>query len=152
MTRAHHATIVIERHLAAPPERVFRAWTVDRGRWDVPKAEWVVADIENDVRVDGWHRTRFGPAEAPVFESRGRYLVVRENELLIMAGVLYERGNPTTATTTTVDMAPDRDGTHLVLTDQSAYFSGETPDMRESGLSVLVDRLEEQLSNPPETP
>lgn len=152
MTRARHATIVVERHLDAAPERVFSAWTVERGHWDVPKAGWVVAELESDLRVDGWHRTRFGPSEDPAFESRGRYLEVREDELLVMAGVLYERGAPTTATMTTIDITPDGDGTQLVVTDQSAYFGGETPDMREAGLSVLVDHLEEHLSTSPRTP
>ncbi len=79
------------------------------------------------------------------------YLEIREGELLVMAGVLYERGIPTTATMTTIDLMPDGDGTHLTLTDQSAYLGGETPDMRKAGLSVLLDRLEDQLSTQPRT-
>lgn len=151
MTHARHATIVVERHLDAPPQRVFRAWAVERGHWDVPKAGWVIAELESDLRADGWHRTRFGPAEDPAFESRGRYLEVREDELLVMAGVLYEHGIPATATMTTVDIRPDGAGSHLTLTDQSAYFGGETPAMREAGLSVLVGRLEDHLSAQPGT-
>lgn len=138
----HHATIVAERRLKAAPERVFKAWAHERGTWDVPNDEWTMAAFEDDLRVDGKQLSRFGPKDDPAFELRGRYLVIEENRLLIMAGVMHDHGNPVTASMTTIDVKPDGDGTKLIVTEQSAFFGMETADMREAGWRTILDRFE----------
>ena len=50
-----------------------------------------------------------------------------------------------TATLFTVEFHPDGRGTRLVLTDQSAFFGGETESDRETGWGEIVDRLSAYL-------
>jgi hypothetical protein len=46
------------------------------------------------------------------------------------------------ATLLTVEMRPEREGTLLVLTDQSVYFgAGEVPTHRRAGWGEILDRL-----------
>ncbi|MFN3230952.1 MAG: SRPBCC domain-containing protein [Alphaproteobacteria bacterium] len=142
-----HATVVVERDLDAPPERVYGAWAHERGSWDVPNDDWVVAEVENELQPDGRQRTCFGPKGDPMFESSGRYMIVEDGRLLIMAGVMHERGRPVTATMTTVEVIPHSDGTRVIVTDQSAYFEGQTEDMREAGWRKIVERLDAYLRN-----
>ena len=47
----------------------------------------------------------------------------------------------------TVELAPDRDGTRLVFTEQAVFLDGhEPPARREHGWGALLDALETDLS------
>lgn len=147
--KVNHATIVVERRLKASPERVFQAWTTERGEWEVPNDDWVLAEHRDDVRVDGEQYSRFGPRGDERLEARGRYLVVERNRLLILAGVMHDKGAPMTATQTTIELLPDGRGTRMILTDQSAFFGWESPDDRRSGWEITARRLEAHLARTP---
>lgn len=142
-----HHTIVAERVLAAPPERVFQAWADphERQQWDVPGDDWVLAEFEQDFQVGGRERSRFGPQGSTFVVTEGRYLDIVENERIISAGVVYERDRPMTATLCTIELYPADDDTRLILTDQSAYFGSELPESRETGWGEILDRLSAHL-------
>jgi len=142
-----HATIVVERRLGAPPTRVFAAWanSDERRRWDVPGDDWVVAEHEQDFRVGGRERSRFGPPGDPAYLSDGVFLDIVPDTRIISAGTMHDHDVPVTATLFTVEFYPDGRGTRLVLTDQSAFFGGETESDRKAGWGEIVDRLSTYL-------
>jgi uncharacterized protein YndB with AHSA1/START domain len=74
---------------------------------------------------------------------------VEPNRLLILAGVMHERGAPMTATQTTIEFLPDGKGTRMILTDQSGFFGWETRDDRRSGWEITARRLEAHLARTP---
>jgi uncharacterized protein YndB with AHSA1/START domain len=143
-----HDTIVIERNFQASPERVFAAWADPDayGRWNVPGDDWEIADYENDFRVGGRQKSRFGPKGDPKYFSDGSYLDIVPEARIVSAGTMHEGDTRISATLCTVELFAEGSGTRLVLTDQSAFFDGrETPSDRKSGWGKILERLEVQL-------
>lgn len=143
-------TIIAKRRLDAPPDHVFRAWAdeEERRQWDVPGDDWVIESFSSDFREDGIETSRFGPPGDPVAESFGRYLLIREPQRIVSAGVMRsaQTGEVSSATMLTLQFEPDGDGTQLTLIDQSVYLgAGETAEMREQGWTTILDKLAAHL-------
>ena len=146
-----HATIVVERRLRTDPARVFGAWAdpTQRVKWDVPGDDWIVAEFEQDFRVDGRETSRFGPPDGPKYRTAGRYLNIVPDQRIVLAGVMHDGDVPTSCTMTTLLLRPDGAGTHLTLIDQSVYLGeGETSDLRRGGWAAILDKLEAWLAVP----
>lgn len=144
-------TITFERRLAAAPERVFRAWAdrKERIQWDVPGDDWVIAEFSQGFKEDGVEHSRFGPRENPDAESYGRYLLIVPNRRIVSAGVMRSAKSGAASSTTmmTLEFEPDGAGTLLTLIDQSVFLGeGETAEMRGSGWSSILDKLERFLA------
>jgi len=71
-----HATNVVERKFKSSPARVFAAWADPDayGRWNFPGDDWEMTEYENDFRVGGREKKRFGPKGDPKFSSDASYL------------------------------------------------------------------------------
>ena len=144
-----HDTIVVERTFKSSPVRVFAAWADpdSHGRWNVPGDDWEIADYENDFRVGGRQKSRFGPKGAPNYFSDGSYLDIVPEARIVSAGTMHEGDTRISATLCTVELFAEGTGTRLVLTDQSAFFDGrETPSDRKSGWGQILNRLDAQMS------
>lgn len=149
-TAVVHDTIVVERHLPFAPERVFAAWADagQRTRWHFPgDADWMLAEFDQDFRVGGHEHARFGPKANPTFHEEGRFLDIVDNERIVSAGTMHKDDVRISVTLCTVEVDADGQGTHLKLTDQSAFLDGrERPEERHSGWGKVLDRLERFLS------
>ena len=143
-----HATVVMERHLASPPHRVFAAWSDpdERRIWDLPENGWVVAEHEHDFRVGGMERTRFGPPGNPRYMSFGHFLDIEPDARIISAGTMHDNDVRMTSTLATVELYADGEGTRLFLTDQSAFYGDEAPEGRSGGWGTIISRLEKYLA------
>lgn len=144
-------TIIAERRLDAPPDRVFRAWSdaEERRQWDVPGDQWVIESFSSDFKEDGIETSRFGPAGDPVAESFGRYLLIEPPRRIVSAGVMRSArtGEVSSATMMTLQFEPDGDGTQITLIDQSVYLgAGETAELREQGWTTILDKLAAHLT------
>lgn len=149
-------TIKSERFLAAPPERVFRAWAdrEERLQWDVPGNDWVIAEFQQDFREDGIETSRFGPEGDPVAESFGRFLNIDPPHRIVSAGVMRSArtGEVSSATLMTLHLEAEGEGTRLTLIDQSVFLGkGETADMRRHGWDEILDKLERYVGTEKET-
>jgi uncharacterized protein YndB with AHSA1/START domain len=138
-----HSTIVVERKLPASPVRAFAAWANpdERRMWDVPGEGWIIAEHAHDFRVGGQERTRFGPPDAPDYVSVGLFLDIERDRRIVSAGTMHFRDTRTSSTLCTVEFYPDGQDTQLVLTDQSAFYGEESPEIRQSGWGKILDRL-----------
>jgi uncharacterized protein YndB with AHSA1/START domain len=148
-----HATIVVEHRLEAPVERVFSAWADARIRaeWDLPgNDDWELTELDQDFRIGGHTRARFGPKGNAVYWSSGTYLDIVRNRRIVSAGTMHEGEKPISVTLCTIELISDSPGTMLVLTDQSAFLDGgEAPGARRSGWGEIIRRLDLYMSEPP---
>lgn len=145
-----HATIVLERKFSAQPARVFAAWAdpAIRVKWDVPGDDWETTQQEQDFRVGGRERSRFGPKGNPAYSSDGRYLDIVPNARIISAGAMHSGDTRTSTTLCTIELLAEGGGTRLILTDQSAFLDGlESPEDRESGWGTILDKLDAHLTS-----
>ena len=64
---AVYDTVVIERELPVVPDKVYAAWSdaAQRARWHFPGTDdWELAEFDQDFRVGGHERARFGHVRA----------------------------------------------------------------------------------------
>ena len=148
-----HDTIVFERRFPVAPEKVYAAWSdaAQRARWHFPGDDgWELAEFDQDFRVGGHERSRFGPKGAPHLREEGRFLDIVPNERIVSAGTMHDNDLRISITLCTVELAADGDGTLLKLTDQSAFLDGrERPDERRSGWGAVLERLADLLRSTP---
>jgi uncharacterized protein YndB with AHSA1/START domain len=105
-----------------------------------------LAEFDQDFRVGGHERSRFGPKGAPHLREEGRFLDIVPNERIVSAATMHEDDLRISITLCTVEIAPDGGGTLLKLTDQSAFLDGrERPDERRSGWGGVLERLADLL-------
>jgi uncharacterized protein YndB with AHSA1/START domain len=147
-----HDTIVLERRFPVAPEKVYAAWSnaAQRARWHFPGDGWELVEFDQDFRVGGHERSRFGPKGAPRLREEGRFLDIVRNERIVSAGTMHEDEVRMSITLCTVEFAADGDGTVLKLTDQSAFLDGrERPAERRSGWGTVLERLADFLRSTP---
>lgn len=141
-----HSTFVIEREYAAPPARVFAAWSDPEA-----KAQWFGAsDFELDFRVGGREVNRGGPDGGPVFTYDARYQDIVHGERIVYTYDMLMDETRISVSVTTVEFAPSGDGTRLTYTEQGAFLDGhDTPEQRKEGTGSLFDKLGEALEREP---
>ncbi len=140
-----HDTVVIERHFAVAPPKVFAAWAdaEQRARWHFPgDADWVLVEFAQDFRVGGHEHARFGPKDHPDLREEGRFLDIVPDARIVSAGTMHEGDVRISMTLCTVELFADGGGTKLKLTDQSAFVDGrEKPEDRRSGWGAVLEKL-----------
>lgn len=127
--------LVLERELAAPPERVFRAWTEREQlvRWFAPNPE-IETEAEIDVRVGGDYRIRMGD-----WEVAGRYRRVEAPRLLEFT--LAWRHEPRRASLVTLELSPTAGGGTLLRLTHTRNADRAEVDGHREGWSANLDRL-----------
>ena len=134
----------LTRRLPASPEKVFDAWTdgESMGEWLHPSTvNRVNADL--DVKVGGDFHIVMSD-ETAKHDHHGTYLAVERPSRL--AFTWSSPGTREQETRLTVELAPDGDGTELVLTHE------QLPDLESAhkhtaGWLAILDRLSARLSN-----
>jgi uncharacterized protein YndB with AHSA1/START domain len=139
----HHDTVVVERRYQASPERVFAAWADPKshGNWNVPGNGWVIIESVHEFRVGGRQFSSFGPPGNPLHHSEGRFEDIVPNVHIVSAGTMHAGDRRMTTTLCTVEFLPDGEGTHLILTDQSAFYGDEKASDRSQGWGQILDKL-----------
>lgn len=135
-----HATFTIERAYAAPPARVFAAWSDPAA-----KASWFAGPEpahELDFRVGGREINRGEQPDGTLMTFESVYHDIVADERIVYGSTLHAGRTLATASLTTVEFEPDGDGTRLVLTEQGSYLDGqEKPEWREQGTGDWLGAL-----------
>ena len=87
--------LILERRIAAPPNRVFAAWTQPEliKQWFAP-APWGVSHVEMDLRVGGATLIVMRGPDGTEFPSRGVYLEISPDRRLVFTDAYVGEWTP----------------------------------------------------------
>jgi uncharacterized protein YndB with AHSA1/START domain len=140
-------TIVVEIDIAAPPERVFKAWIDPQQRlaWWGDDATYRSTKLDSDLRVGGkWRTEGKKGTEGKPFSVSGEYTRVDPPRAL---GFTWnadwtERGLPETHVL--IELTPTSSGTHVTLT-HSGFASVQSRDDHNKGWQRVLAWLRSYL-------
>ena len=136
-------SLTITREYAAPPERVWRAWTDPEilKQWWATSNNQRVSLVELDVRAGGRYRLCFGGADGNENEAAGTYQEVAKPKKLVFTWS-WPRTTPDRVSVVTILFNAKGAGTELVFKHEQ--FADETArDNHKRGWTGLLDRLGE---------
>jgi len=136
-------SLTLTRDYAAPPERVWRAWTDPKAlkQWWAPGAGDAVSLAEFDVRVGGRFRICFGGADGNEHECAGVYQEVAKPKKLVFTWS-WPRSTPERESLVTILFNARGSGTELVFKHER-FFDEKARDDHKRGWSGLLDKLDE---------
>lgn len=140
-----HRTVIIERELAAPPAKVYKAWTDGSWltRWWGPEG-YSTTDLQIDLRVGGrWANTMVSP-EGKRYPSAGVFRELASGERLVMFD--EGKGEPMDGHATKIEVSfePSGSGTKMRLV-HGVFKTVEMRDECKTGWSSSFERLERLL-------
>jgi uncharacterized protein YndB with AHSA1/START domain len=139
-----HRTLGVERTYPVPPARVFAAFAdpATKRRWFAESPGVEVEEFALDFRVGGFERTRFRFVGGAPMRNDTLFLDIADDERIVFAYALSAGEVRASAALTTVELAADRGGTRVLLTEQVAFLDGvDGAASRRSGWGALLDRL-----------
>jgi len=148
-----HSTFAIERNYPATPQRVFAAFAdpVKKRRWFRDEEDSESLEFEMDFRVGGRERSSFrikgGPYSGVVCTNDTTYQDIVPDSRIVLAYRMTLGERRFSASLATVELLPKEAGTHLIFTEQAAFFEGaDGPAMREEGWRLLLEKLAKELA------
>lgn len=142
----------IERILAAPPARVFAAWTKPDllKRWFAPEP-WQVRRAEMDPRTGGTSLVVMCDDQGNEFPSRGVYLDVVENERIVFTDAFTEAWVPSAKPFATIIVTFEDVGGRTRYIARARHWTKADRDMHasmgfEAGWNQCADQLEALLA------
>jgi uncharacterized protein YndB with AHSA1/START domain len=140
------ADLRFERLIAAPPERVFAAFTAPEGQaafYGKDTAGWIV-ESDCDLRPGGAWSIAFGPSRAELYRHRHEFLAIEPPRRLLMATTEFRPDGSSFETTTEFTFDPDAGGTRMTMV-QAGFPTTDLRDEHTIGVPHAVDRLEREL-------
>jgi uncharacterized protein YndB with AHSA1/START domain len=131
----------LERHLDAPPDAVWQAWTdpAVMQQWYCPNPQWALV-ASTDLRTGGLWQVRMGDSHV----AGGSYAVLDRPHRLAFTW-RWESEDEPAASTVEVELSPDAAGTRLALRHSGLPDAGER-ESHQQGWTLCLDRLAETLS------
>ncbi|MBL8544600.1 MAG: SRPBCC family protein [Hyphomonadaceae bacterium] len=139
-----HATFVIERTLAATPERVFAAYAnpANKARWFGGPEEWDKSDYQLDFRPGGRESISGGPPGGTVHRYDALYWDIVVNERIVVGYEMHLDATRISVSLGTTELLPQGSGTRLIYTEQGVFLDGyDDAGSRERGTRELLDNL-----------
>jgi len=144
-----HSTFVIERTYPCAPDRVFAAFAdpAKKRRWFYPDTGSQIEELEIDFRVGGAERKTFRVEQGFVCRNDTIYQDIVPGKRIVLAYTMSVGDQRISASQATVELLPDGNATHLIFTEQAAFFEGaDGPQMRQNGWGTLFKQLEQFLA------
>lgn len=143
-----HDNFTMERTLAAPPDRVFFAWSdpAAKRRWFAEGEGWEVQLFDTDFRVGGREKSVFRFRGGEPISNDSTYLEIVPGQRIVLVYTMATGGKTFSASLLTAEFYPSGRGTRLVITEQGAYLDpGDKPVSRRGGFEGLINQLEKEL-------
>lgn len=147
-TRAE-VTLRLERTIAAPPEKVFEAWTRPEvmSRWFAPSDEYQAVVTALEPQPGGRFRVEMRHRGGNVHSAGGTFREVRSPERLVFSWA-WEDKPEHGETLVTVAISKDGEHTKLVLLHEK-LVSAASRDAHEQGWIGCLGRLPAAVGAPP---
>lgn len=150
---AAHSSFVIERTLAAPAARVFRAWgDLQRKRqWSSCHDDWRTEEHTLDFRIDGAELSRLVDPGGTVHTMKARFLDIVPDERIVYVYEMLLDERRISVSLVTVVLEPTGAGTRMTFTEQVTFLDSG-PDIeaqiaeRREGTDVGLARLDGLVS------
>jgi uncharacterized protein YndB with AHSA1/START domain len=141
-TQAETVTLKLERLIAAPPQRVFAAWTQPEllNQWSSP-AGISIEGGDLDLRVGGHWRVTMRAEDGSTREAFGTYREIVPAKRLVYTHAWHVGDGTTPETVLTVEFRAEGTSTRLLLT-QTGFESAASRDGHQIGWSISIDNLE----------
>jgi uncharacterized protein YndB with AHSA1/START domain len=135
----------IERHYAASPEQVWRAWTDPQAlaAWFGPGEMNSVTLAQTDVRVGGRFRVAFRMPDGETHDVSGVYREVQVPRRLVFTWAW--KSTPERESLVTVALEPQQGGTLMRFLHEQ-FFDIAARDSHEGGWRPTFDKLARHLS------
>ena len=143
-----HDTIVLERHLAHPPEVVLEAYADldQRVAWSVPSDDEVIIYESADFTVGGTDRFLCGPREQPNFAGTTEYHHIDGSSFVFTERLVDDSKALLAVSLVTWQINATPTGCTLVVTDQVTSTAGQGPiDGSRDGYGAVLDNLVRML-------
>ncbi len=137
-----------ERLIAAPPERVFAAFTAPEGQrefYGKDSPGWIV-ESDCDLRVGGLWSIAFGPSRAQLYQHRHEFRAIEPPRRILMTTTETRLDGSSFETTTEFAFEPHAGGTRMTMV-QIGFPTTELRDEHTIGLPHGFDRLERSLEH-----
>lgn len=139
-----------ERVIAAPPERVFAAFTDPEGQREFYGKDtpgWIV-ESECDLRVGGVWSIAFGPSHAALYRHRHQFRAIEPPRRILMTTRETRLDGSSFETTSEFTFESHDQGTRMTMR-QTGFTTPELRDEHTVGLPHAFDRLEDVLERDP---
>ena len=139
---ASKPSLTLKRHLKAPPQKVYEAWTQPEKMiqwWGVGAMGGKTPIAEADVRVGGRFRVQFWSQNGEHNSASGAYKEIEPGRRLVFSWAW--QSTPERVSQVTLDFKPDGDGTMLTLTHEQ-FASEAARDSHRGGWTAALDNLE----------
>lgn len=147
--RTAHDSFTIERIYPFPPARVFAAWSSEEGKekwFSGPNEMWDRTAREFDFRVGGIEVIEGRWKDGTISRADSVYVDIVPDRRIIHTYWMKINGKPISASLTTVEFFPHKDGTRFVLTEHGVYLDDhDDAGRREHGVTALIDKMGETL-------
>ena len=144
MSENARTTLTLTRHVKAPAERVFQAWTSGEAlkRWFGPSDSMIVSVADIDVEVGGRYRIVMQEPGGEAHRVGGVYREIVPNERLVFTWAW--ESTPERESIVTVALRPVDGGTELTLTHVQ-FFDEAARDRHAHGWTGSLERLARHL-------
>jgi uncharacterized protein YndB with AHSA1/START domain len=141
-------TFMIERTLAAPPERVFEAFANvnEKVRWLAPLDGEGFAHAEFDFKVGGHERFTFVEEDGRKMRYDATFYDIVPAQRIVYSYEMYANESRISISVASIQILEAASTTTLVWTEQGAFLDGlDRSELREGGTSWLLDNMAEYL-------
>jgi uncharacterized protein YndB with AHSA1/START domain len=146
--KVSHATFDVERIFPHPAERIFAAFAdpAIKARWFAGPGDWIKLDSSFDFRVGGVESLKGGHPGGAVHDFRATYQDIVPNRRILFTSVMTMDDVRISVSVTTTEMTPTATGTHLKMTEQTAFLDAfDDIAGRKKGSTDLLDALGAEL-------
>ncbi|WP_415856492.1 SRPBCC family protein [Sinomonas sp. G460-2] len=144
MSQQIQSTFTVERVIAAPPSRVFRAFADfdEKKQWFAGPPDWTQIEASLDFRPGGTEVNIGATPDGDRSEFYAHFYDIVPNERIVYTYEMHHRGVKLSVSLATLELEPEGGGTRVSLTEHGVFLDGhEDPALREEGTRWLFDGL-----------
>ncbi|MHC1550706.1 SRPBCC domain-containing protein [Phyllobacterium sp. K27] len=146
-----HATLNIERRIAASIKKVFAAWSRKDAvlDWSAPGDGWEMSNSDFDFRAGHRDICTFGPIGATPYVNTVHYEEIKQDNRILYSATISHDGILIFVGVVAVTFKATGYDTLLQLTETGFYLGdADTPEGHEAGWSAMLENLANYVELP----